>query len=211
MSEKPTWKIARLDEMDRRGSDLPIREYLGIHAFGFNIRRPEGGILVNEHDEAATGQEELYIVLDGDVTFEIDGDTVEATPGTLLSVAPKSRRKATGEGTILVIGGKPGEAYQGIDWGDAWPLHRDSITAYRDQRYADALRAVRQALEQNPEHPGLHYNYACFATLAGDRGDETFTHLRRSVELRPEFRDSARTDDDLAALRNDPRFEQALS
>jgi hypothetical protein len=211
MSDKPTWKIARLDEMDQRGSDLPIREHLGIHAFGFTIRTPEDGILVNEHDEASTGQEELYVVLEGDVRFEIDGDAVDATPGTLLSVAPESRRKATGDGTILVIGGKPGEAYQGIDWGDAWPLHRDSITAYRDQRYADALHAVRQALEQNPDHPGLHYNYACFAALAGDTGDETFTHLRRSVELRPEFRDSARTDDDLAGIRDDPRFAQALS
>ena len=140
MSDKPTWRIARLDEMDRRGSDLPIREYLGIHAFGFNIRTPEGGILVNEHDEASTGQEELYVVLDGTVTFEIDGEAVEAKPGTLLSVAPESSRKATGEGTVLVIGGKPGEAYQGIDWGDAWPFHRDSLTAYREQRYADAFQ-----------------------------------------------------------------------
>ena len=68
-----------------------------------------------------------------------------------------------------------------------------------------------QTLEQMPDHAGLHYNYACLATLAGDTSDETFTHLRRSVELRPGFRDSARHDDDLAALRDDPRFEQALS
>jgi hypothetical protein len=211
MSGKQTWRITRLDEMDQRGSDLPIREYLGVHAFGFNIRTPEDGILVNEHDEANTGQEELYVVLDGNVTFEIDGEAVEAKPGTLLSVAPQSRRKATGDGTVLIVGGKPGEAYQGIDWGDAWPFHRDSITAYRDQRYTDALRAVRNALEQMPDHAGLHYNYACFATLSGDVNDDTFAHLRRSVELRPGFRDDARRDDDLAAIREDPRFEQALS
>jgi len=90
-------------------------------------------------------------------------------------------------------------------------LHSDSITAYRDERYADALNAVREALRQTPDHPGLHYNYACFATLAGDSADETFAHLRRSVELRPEFRESARADDDLADIRDDPRFEQALS
>jgi tetratricopeptide (TPR) repeat protein len=209
MSE-PTWRIARLDEMDQRGSNLPIREYLGIRAFGFNIRTPEDGILVNEHNEAATGQEELYVVLDGNVTFEIDGEAVEAKPGTLLAVAPESSRKATGDGTVLVIGGKPDEAYQGIEWGDAWPFHRDSITAYRDQRYADALKAVRRALDQMPDHAGLHYNYACFATLAGDAGDETFAHLRRSVELSPRFREDARRDDDLAAVRDDPRFEQAL-
>jgi hypothetical protein len=84
------------------------------------------------------------------------------------------------------------------------------MAAYGGQRYADALEAVRRGLEQIPDHPGLHYNYACFATLAGDTGDETFGHLRRSVELFQPFRDQARADDDFAAVRDDPRFEEAL-
>ena len=61
-----------------------------------------------------------------------------------------------------------------------------------------------------PDHAGFHYNYACFATLAGDTSDETFGHLRRSVELLPRFREDARRDDDFAAVRDDPRFEEAL-
>jgi hypothetical protein len=61
-----------------------------------------------------------------------------------------------------------------------------------------------------PDHPGLHYNYACFATLAGDTDDETFRHLQRSVELFPRFREQARTDDDFVAVRDDARFEEAL-
>ena len=84
------------------------------------------------------------------------------------------------------------------------------MTAYSEQRYADALEAVRRGLEQMPDHAGLHYNYACFATLAGDTGADTFAHLRRSVELRPSFREQARRDDDFAAVQDDPRFEQAL-
>jgi hypothetical protein len=84
------------------------------------------------------------------------------------------------------------------------------MKAYREQRYADALEAVRGALERTPDHAGLHYNYACFATLAGETGDETFDHLRRSVELLPRFRNDARRDDDFAAVRDDPRFEEAL-
>jgi len=84
------------------------------------------------------------------------------------------------------------------------------MTAYGEQRYADALEAVRGGLEHTPANAGLHYNYACFATLAGDTGDETFHHLRRSVELLPRFREDARRDDDLAAVRDDPRFEEAL-
>ena len=211
MNDKPTWKVATLDDIERRDRDIPVREHLGIHSFGINAYTPaEDGTLINEHDEAASGQEELYLVLDGTATFVVDGETFDAPPGTFVVVGPESRRKATGEGTVLAIGGTPGEAYQGIDWGEAWPFHQESMTAYGEQRYADALEAVRNALEHVPDHPGLHYNYACFATLAGDTGDETFAHLRRSVELLPRFREDARRDDDFAAVRDDPRFEEAL-
>jgi hypothetical protein len=156
-----------------------------------------------------SGQEELYLVLDGNATFEVDGDTIDAPAGTFVFVRPESRRKATGHATVLAIGATPGEAYEALDWGEAWPFHSESMTAYGEQRYADALEAVR-GLEHMPDHSGLHYNYACFATLAGETGDETFRHLRRSVELFPSFREHARKDDDFAAVRHDPRFEEAL-
>lgn len=212
MSESQRWKVARLDEIERRGRDIPVREFLGIRAFGVNAFTPgENGTLVGEHDEAGPGQEELYIVLDGNATFEVDGETIEAPAGTFVFVRPEARRKATGDGTVLAIGAAPGEAYQAIDWGEAWTFHNDSMRAYGEQRYADAVGAVQAGLQRNPNHPGLHYNYACFATLAGDTTDETFSHLRRSVELFPPFREQARRDDDFAAVRDDPRFEKALS
>ena len=211
MNDNPKWQVARLDDIERRDRDIPVREHLGIKAFGINAFTPgEDALLINEHDESGSGQEELYIVLDGTATFELDGETVEATAGTLVFVSPETRRKATGDGTVLVLGGTPGEAYQALDWGEAWPFQSESMAAYGEQRYGDALDAVRRGLEQVPDSPGLHYNYACFATLAGDTGDETFAHLRRSVELHPSFREQARRDDDFAAVRDDSRFEQAL-
>ena len=211
MNDRPNWRVAHLDDIERRGRDLPVREHLGIHAFGINaFTRGEDGTLVNDHDEAGTGQEELYVVLKGTATFEIDGETVEAPAGTFAYVGPELRRQATGDATLLVGGATPGQAYQGIDWGDAWQFHSESMTAYREQRYADARDSVSEALELMPDHAGLHYNYACFATLAGDTGDEVFEHLRRSVELRPQFREDARKDDDFSAVLDDPRFEQAL-
>jgi len=211
MSENPTWQVARLDDIERRGRDIPVREHLGIQAFGVNAYTPgEDGTLIGEHDEVGSGQEELYIVLDGKATFEIDGETVDAPAGTFVSIQPGARRKATGQGTVLALGATPGEAYEALDWGDAWAFHQESMTAYSEQRYADALEAVRGGLEHMPDHPGLNYNYACFATLAGETGDETFDHLRRSVELHPAFREQARSDEDFAAVRDDPRFEEAL-
>ena len=211
MSDKPNWQVARLDDIERRDRDIPVREHFGIRAFGINAYTPgEDGTLIGAHDESGSGQEELYIVLDGKATFEIDGETVDAPAGTFVSVRPESQRKATGDGTVLALGATPGEAYQAIDWGGAWRFHRDSMAAYGEQRYTDAFEAVRAGLEHMPDHAGLHYNYACFATLAGETGDEPFAHLRRSVELHPPFREQARRDDDFAAVRDDPRFEQAL-
>jgi hypothetical protein len=211
MSNNPKTQIARLDDIERRGRDIPVREHFGIRAFGINAFTPgEDGTLIGEHDESGSGQEELYLVLDGNATFEVDGETVDAPAGTFVFVRPESRRKATGDGTVLALGATPGEAYQAIDWGEAWPFHNESMRAYGEQRYSDAVEAVRAGLQRTPDHPGLHYNYACFATLAGDTSDETFGHLRRSVELLPRFREQAHKDDDFATVRNDPRFEEAL-
>jgi hypothetical protein len=211
MTGDPKPKVARLDQIERRGRDFPVREHFGLHAFGANAYVPsEDGTLISEHTETGSGQEELYVVLDGHATFEIDGETFDAPAGTFVSVAPESNRKATGEGTVLAIGAKPGEAYQALDWGEAWPFHQESMTAYGEQRYADALDAVRRGLEQSPDQTGLNFNYACFSLLAGEIDDEPFSHLKRSVELFEPFRQAARTDEDLAAVRDDPRFEEAL-
>jgi mannose-6-phosphate isomerase-like protein (cupin superfamily) len=210
MNDNAKWRVARLDEIERRGSFIPVREHLGIHSFGINARTVgEDGTLINEHDEAG-GQEEVYVVLDGTATFEIDGETFEAPAGTFVSVEPEARRKATGDATVLAIGGTVGEVYQSMDWGEAWPIQNESMAAYGEQRYADATAAVRRGLEQFPDHAGLNYNYACFATLAGEVDDETFAHLRKGVEGFPPFREQARGDEDLAAVRDDPRFEEAL-
>jgi hypothetical protein len=211
MNGDKKWRVAQLPDIEQRGRMIPAREHLGIKAFGVNAFTPnDEGMLINDHDESGSGQEELYVVLDGHATFEIDGETVDAPAGTFLSVAPEARRKATGTGTVLVVGGTQGAAYQAFDWGEAWTFHNTSISAYSEQRYDDALAAVRDGLEHVPDHAGLHFNYACFATLAGDTSDEVFDHLRRSVELFPPFREQARTDSDFNAVRSDPRFEEAL-
>jgi len=210
MTDDKKFRVARLDEIEKRGSFIPVREHLGIHSFGINARTVgENGVLINEHDEAG-GQEEVYLVLDGTATFEIDGETFDAPAGTFVSVPPELKRKATGDATVLAIGGTVGEPYQSLDWGEAWREHSESMTAYGEQRYADAAAAVRRALEQHPDHPGLNYNYACFATLAGEVDDEMFAHLRKGVEGFPPFGEQARVDEDLATVRDDPRFEEAL-
>ena len=155
MNDNPKWQVARLDDIERRDRNIPVREHLGIKAFGINAFTPgEDALLINEHDESGSGQEELYIVLDGTATFELDGETVDAPAGTMVFVSPETRRKATGDGTVLVLGGTPGQAYQALDWGEAWSFHRDSLKAYGEQRYADALADVRARPRAHAGSPG---------------------------------------------------------
>lgn len=51
-------------------------------------------------------QEELYLVLDGTLTFKLGDDIVEAGPGTAVRVAPETARSVhndTDEDAILII------------------------------------------------------------------------------------------------------------
>ena len=82
MSDNSNWQVARLDEIERRDRDIPVREHFGIRAFGVNAYTPgEDGTLISDHAESGSGQEELYIVLDGTATYEIVGDTDDAPAG----------------------------------------------------------------------------------------------------------------------------------
>jgi mannose-6-phosphate isomerase-like protein (cupin superfamily) len=95
MNDKPNWKVARIEDIEQRGRHVPVREHLGIQAFGMNAYKPgDEGTLIGEHDETGSGQEELYIVLDGHATFELDGETIDAPTGTFVFVRPEARRKA---------------------------------------------------------------------------------------------------------------------
>ena len=83
------------------------------------------------------------------------------------------------------------------------------MKAYGEQRYADALEAVRGALERMPGPRGLQLQVRVLRNARGDTGDEV-RPPPRSVELLPRLREDARRDDDFAAVRDEPRFEEAL-
>ena len=40
MNDTARWKVARLDDIERRDRDIPVREHFGIRAFGVNAYRP---------------------------------------------------------------------------------------------------------------------------------------------------------------------------
>jgi hypothetical protein len=116
----PTWSVTELADVPtvRSGDDEPtwhaLQHYFGITAFGVNVfvARAPDQTLVDEHDETESGQEELYLVLDGEVTFGLDGETVSGRRGTVVAVTgPDVRRRAaavTAGASLLVVGVRPG-------------------------------------------------------------------------------------------------------
>jgi quercetin dioxygenase-like cupin family protein len=186
-----------------------VRRRLGITAFGVNaFSAPAGGRVIGEHDESPlgeAGQEELYIVLRGAATFEIDGEVVEAPTGALVQVQPSARRKATAteDGTtILVVGGTPGEAYK-----PAPEEAAEAFAAYGKGDYETALAKQLLVVEKRPENAVAHFNVACFAARAG-QPDQAFESLRRALELSARVTGLMATDEDLDSIRDDPRFAE---
>lgn len=86
----------------------PLQHALGIATFGLNLflaTRPEQA-LVEEHDERESGQQELYLILEGRAVFDLDGEQIRVDGGTAVAVTdPSVRRsaKALAPGTKLLI------------------------------------------------------------------------------------------------------------
>ena len=102
-----TWKLAR--------------KALGTSAFGFNLVEIEPGGQIPEHDEAQSGQVELYVVLEGEAVLRIAGEDHPAPAGTFASIEPPVSRTilnhSEGRVTALLIGVQPEGGYEAMSWG----------------------------------------------------------------------------------------------
>jgi len=208
---EPAPRIAPPGAADDGRRRFDVRRHCDITAFGVSaFSAPTGVMVINEHDETLlgeAGQEELYIVLKGAATFEIDGERIEAPTGALVQVQPSARRKATStedDTTILVVGGTPGKAYE-----PAPEEAAEALAAYGAGDYEDALAKQLVVVEKQPDNPIAHFNAGCFAARAG-RADEAIEHLRRAVEINERIRELMATDEDLDSIRKDPRFAQLV-
>jgi hypothetical protein len=92
----------------------PLQHALGIETFGANVFVAERAdhVLVEEHDERESGQQELYVLLEGSVVFEVGDEDVRLERGDVLAVTdPLVRRRAralTEGATLLVVGAANG-------------------------------------------------------------------------------------------------------
>lgn len=88
---------------------------LGASGLGMNVLELEPDCSTYpDHDHASDGQEEIYVVLDGEGTLVAGDRQWPLEAGTLVRVAPDTKRKlvpgAAGL-TVLALGAIPGKAY----------------------------------------------------------------------------------------------------
>ena len=210
------YAVARLDEIeeldDGRSPFRPVRQHFGIRTFGIiaTTARSDGDRLINEHDEdEPDSSEELYVVVSGHATFEIDGQTEDAPTGTLVHVPPGVKRTAFAREagtTVLALGAGPvGKPYEPTGWELFAPL----MPLFQSGDFEEGADRAQALLADDPPYGALYYNTACFEARAG-RTDDAIAHLRRAVELSPMLAELAREDDDLAALREHAAFTEIV-
>jgi thioredoxin-like negative regulator of GroEL len=64
---------------------------------------------------------------------------------------------------------------------------------------------LQEGLEEKPGSPPILYDLACVEALAGER-ERALALLNEAVAADERFRAYAETDEDLASIRDDPRF-----
>jgi len=205
------WESVRLDEIEPipvvEGTLLwrPVRRTLDIGAFGINsyVAPQAGDDVVEEHTETSLGHEEVYLVLSGRATFTLDGETLDAPAGTLVFLRdPAVKRHARAEEagtTVLAVGGPRDRAYEPSPWEFWFAAERHRASGDFDAMVDEIAGAV----ERYPDHPAVLYHLGRAEALAG-RTDDAIAHVRRALELKPEWADDMREDEDLAGLRSHP-------
>lgn len=95
--------------LDRASAEwfVPLRKALGLESFGMNLLVLEPGkrgrVHVHEH------QEEVYVVLEGELTVQLEAEAYRLGPDDVMRVGPAVRRQIVNAGeepcVVLALGG----------------------------------------------------------------------------------------------------------
>lgn len=144
------------------------------------------------------------MVFSGHARFVVDGDGIDAPAGTFVFVPEVTSRRAANalvDGTtVLVVGGRGGTIKP-----SPWEYTFAAAPAAQAGEPGRAYEIAAAGLAEYPDHPPVHYDLACYASLAGDQ-ERALEHLGRAFEGKPETREWAEEDPDLGAIRSDPRY-----
>ena len=80
----------------------------------------------------------------------------------------------------------------------------------RTDRLDLAIEALQKGLEIEPGQPILHYNLACYWSLAGSK-DQALQCLSEALRRDPDYREMISDEHDFDSLRADPDFQALIS
>lgn len=195
-----------LDEVESRpwpATELawhPLRQVLGTRIVGMSAFTAEraGQEVVEGHreTEGGRGHEEVYVVVRGRASFELDDQELDAPAGMFLLVSDPSvyRRAVAAEpGTaVLALGGPPTFQPSASEWIERARPHLRSDPA-RARSILDELRAAR------PDSVGVRIGEALFAVAQGNLAVAR-RELAAVLEEEPSLRAALAQDPDLAPL-----------
>ncbi len=131
------YTVKRIDQMEATfgGMLRKARAELGATSFGMSIVEfPADYDGYPNHDHTHDDQEEVYVVLAGSATMNVEGEQFEIDPETVVRVGPSAKRTLVSGADglrVLVLGGVPGKAYEPREWGELgapdppqWPAER---------------------------------------------------------------------------------------
>jgi len=97
-----------------------LRRGLDLQAFGMNLVEIPAGSAIVEHDETASGQVEVYAILEGEGVFLAGDEEHPAPAGTWARFDPGAKRNILNRSdaplTALLIGVPAETGYEPMDW-----------------------------------------------------------------------------------------------
>ena len=108
------YSIVHVDDLPPEGPGGAVRflrRHLGVGAFGVNWFELPPGAEGMEHDEEATQQEEVNIIVRGAGVYRVEGEEIPVRPGSVLRFDPETTRVpvAGSEGmTLIAVGARRG-------------------------------------------------------------------------------------------------------
>lgn len=89
------YSVVNIDDIEGAGPGSAVRfvrRELGVEAFGINWFDLPPGAEGNEHDEVASGQEEVSVVVRGSGHWRVGGSEVPVRVGSFIRLDPEMKR-----------------------------------------------------------------------------------------------------------------------
>src|SRR4051812_43157952 len=112
--------IKHFDDFEKNGRWSLVRRGLEVGSFGLNVVEIEQGYSIPEHNEVDRDQEEVFICLDGDGVFVVDGVEHPFPERSFVRVAPgvqRTLRNANEQPVrVLIVSAPTPSGYSDMGW-----------------------------------------------------------------------------------------------